>query len=117
MNYSARKTYVTCDRPTIDRWSDYLNGHLDEGRLSLSQEGVRHELWWVGQDDGGLFLIGAMDLDDYEKALAVFRASTLSVDQVHREFMKHWGPRVEIEIDRAAAPRFPDCELLIDLKP
>ncbi|MEI9985958.1 MAG: DUF6176 family protein [Aliidongia sp.] len=117
MNYIARKRYVTCDRSAIDRWAAYLNEHLEEGAESLAQEGVRHEIWWAGKDDEGLFLVCAMDVDDIDRAWAVFNASTLSVDQVHREFMKHWGRRVEIEIDRSKAPSFPEYELLIDARP
>ncbi len=117
MRYRARKIYVSCDRAAIARWADYLNGHREESKQSLAQEGVRHEVWWLGQDADGLFLVAALDVEDPEKARAIFEASTLSVDRVHRDFMKHWDRRIDLDIEGSSVPAFPDCELLIDLRP
>jgi len=117
MRYRARKIYVSCDRAAIARWADYLNGHREESKQSLAQEGVRHEAWWMGRDEGGLFLVAALDVEDLEKARAVFEASTLSVDQVHRDFMKQWDRRIDLDIEGSSAPTFPDYELLIDMRP
>lgn len=119
MGYGAKKIYLTCDRTVVRGWSDYMTTHADEVSQSLAQEGVRHELWYLGEDAGGLFVIGVMDVDDAAAAARVAGSSTLSVDAVHREFKRSWDrTRVEeLPIDPTREPSFAEHELLIDARP
>jgi hypothetical protein len=118
-NYSARKIYLTCDEVVVREWAAYLTGHADEVSQSLAQERVRHELWFMGRDADGLFLIGVMDVDDREASSKAAQASILSVDAVHRAFKQHWdrARSHDLPIDPSRAPGFPGCETLIDARP
>lgn len=90
--------------------------HLDEVSLALRQEGVRHEMWFLGTDDISPFLIGVMDVDDKPASVVISEMSSLSVDAVHRQFKIHWD-RLSIEdltIERLRAPTFDGCELLFE---
>jgi hypothetical protein len=90
MNYSAKKIYVTCGWKEVHEWAAYMQSHMDEVSQSLSQEQVRHEAWYAGQDDGGLYVIGVMDVDDQKASAAIAARSSLTIDQVHRHFKGHW---------------------------
>ena len=118
MNYSAHKIPLTCDEPVVREWAAYMAAHADEVSQSLAQEGVRHELWVMGRDAEGLFLIGVTDVVDRKASWKAAQASTLSVDAVHRVFKQHWdrARNHDLPIDPACAPEFPDCETLIDAK-
>lgn len=116
MNYEARKIRLTCRENIVREWAMFMLAHLDEVSLALRQEGVRHEMWFMGTDDASLFVIGVMDVDDKAASVAVTEKSHLSVDIAHRQFKAHWD-RSSIEnlkVERFHAPTFPDCELLFE---
>ncbi|GLS35047.1 hypothetical protein GCM10010869_06350 [Mesorhizobium tianshanense] len=109
---------MTCDEKTVREWTSYMRDHGDEVSLALRNEGVRHEMWFMGHDSS-LFVIGVMDVDDIAASRAVAAKSELSVDEVHRRFKRSWDAR-SIEalcIDRASAPHFKECELLFEARP
>ena len=119
MNYSARKIYLTCDEEGVREWAAYMQGHIAEVFAALVQEGVWHEAWYAGRDDGGLYVIGVMDVDDHQASSAVSQKSSLSVDQVHRQFKAHWDRSriLDLPVSPDNAPTFGDCELLLDVRP
>ena len=118
MSYLARKIYLTCGEPVVREWAAFMHAHRAEVVQALVQEGVRHEAWYTGRDDGGLYVIGVMDVDDHEASSAVSQKSTLSVDQVHRQFKAHWNRSriLELPVLSEDAPTFEDCELLLDVR-
>lgn len=118
MNYAAKKIYVNCDEQVVRAWAAYLQANRHEVVHALRQEHVRHEMWFLGQDEKGLHVIGVMDVDDAAASSAISQKSDLSVDRVHRAFKAHWDRnRVEdLSIDRAVAPKFEHCEVLIDVQ-
>lgn len=63
--------------------------HMDEVLASLRREGVRHEAWYLCTGEP-LCVIGIMDVDDAIASKQAMAASSLSVDQVHRDFKHHW---------------------------
>jgi hypothetical protein len=119
MNYSARKIYLTCNETVVREWAVYMQDHIAEVGQALAQEQVRHEAWYAGTDDGGLYVIGVMDVDDHDVSSAVSQKSSLSVDQVHRQFKTHWDrARVtDLPVSRAYEPTFEGCELLLSVRP
>jgi Family of unknown function (DUF6176) len=117
MPYSVRKIYVSCDRSVIDQWANFVVTHEEEGRISLFNEGVRHEMWWTGGDEEGLFLVCAIDVDDMKRAQEAFATSTLDVDQFHRRFKTYWTRSVDLETPSGGTPAFPSYELLVELRP
>ena len=119
MNYSARKIYLTCDEHPLNEWAAFMRAHLDQVAESLRDEKVRHEMWFSGRDEGGLFVIGVMDVDDHQASNTVTTASTLEVDQVHRAFKKHWdrARAQDLDIAKTHAPIFEHCALLFEAKP
>lgn len=118
MRYRAKKIYLTCVEETVRAWVSYILGHIDEAVQSLQGEGVRHEMWFLGQDHDGLFLIGVADVDDHGASVSAFQRSELPVDAVHRAFKTHWDRdrSVKLEIDPAVQPSFGHCELLLDIR-
>lgn len=118
MRYRAKKIYLSCDEQTVHAWSSYIRAHIDEAVRSLEAENIRHEMWFLGRDTGGLFLIGAADADDHERAAAAFARSELSVDAVHRAFKENWdrGRSMKLAVDPEREPRFDNCELLLDIR-
>lgn len=119
MNYAATKIYLTCDQAVLDAWTAYMLGHLEEVGASLRQERVRHEMWFCGNDAGGLFIIGVMDVDDAPASVVIANASTLSVDQVHRDFKTHWdrARTTKLDISPSRPPVFENCILLFEARP
>ena len=119
MNYSAKKIYVTCGRKEVGEWAAYMRAHAGEVRQSLCQELVRHEAWYLGEDKDGLYLIGVMDVDDQRASAAIAATSSLSIDQVHREFKRYWDrarvTRLNIPADQI--PTFDTCKVLLDVRP
>lgn len=89
MAYRAVKIPLSCNLATVHRWADYMRAHMDEVAASLRQEGVRHEAWYLGTEQP-LFVIGVMDVADMAKASQAAETSSLSVDQAHRDFKRHW---------------------------
>nr|WP_257784702.1 DUF6176 family protein [Salipiger sp. CCB-MM3] len=71
------------------RWSNYMLAHMDEVLASLHREGVRHEAWYLCPGEP-LCVIGIMDVTDALAAQKAMSTSSLSVDEVHREFKRHW---------------------------
>jgi hypothetical protein len=118
MNYAARKIYLTCDRDTLNEWAAYMRDHIEEVALSLRNEGVRHEMWFSGEDRAGLYVVGVMDTDDQQTSARIAGMSCLEVDRVHREFKTHWDRSKIQELDIASdrAPTFDDCILLFDVE-
>ena len=96
-----------------------MNAHSDEVRQSLAQERVRHEAWFLGEDDEGLYLIGMMDVDDQASSAAIAATSTLSIDQVHRAFKQHWDRTriMRLRITPDALPDFAGFRMLLDVRP
>ena len=118
MPYSAAKIFVTCDEAEVRNWAAFMTANLDEVRQSLRNEGAQHELWFMGKEAGSIYLIGVMNVADEEKSAAVAASSTLSVDEVHRKFKKHWDRdrSAKLEIDPSAAPSFGELELLFEAR-
>jgi hypothetical protein len=118
MNYSARKIYLTCDEEPLLAWAAFMRGHLEEVVQSLRQERVRHEMWFSGRDQDGLFVIGVMDVDDHQTSAAVANASALEVDRVHREFKKHWdrARTCDLKIAPEEPPMFAGSTLLFEAR-
>lgn len=119
MNYSARKIYLTCDEQPLNEWATFMRAHIERVSESLAEEKVRHEMWFSGRDQDGLFVIGVMDVDDHQASGAVASVSTLEVDRVHRAFKKHWdrARAQDLSITRTHPPTFEDCTLLFEAKP
>lgn len=89
MSYRAVKIPLSCDEMRVRRWSDYMLMHMHEVFEALRQEGVRHEAWYLCRGEP-LCVIGIMDVVDASLSRSVASNSTLSVDQVHRDFKRHW---------------------------
>ena len=119
MNYSAHKIYLTCNEGPLAAWAAFMRGHIEEVSESLRQERVRHEMWFSGQDQGGLFIIGVMDVDDHQASAAAANVLVLEVDRVHREFKKHWDRARTHKLDIAPrqAPVFDGYALLFEARP
>jgi hypothetical protein len=117
MNYRATKIRLTCDERTVREWASYMLDNNDEVVLALRNEGVRHEMWFMGRDSS-LFVIGVMDVDDAAASRAVAAKSRLNVDEVHRRFKRHWerGGLETLSIDPACIPSFGGCELLFEAR-
>jgi len=118
MNYKAKKIRLTCAEETVREWASFMLAHLNEVSSALQQEGVGHELWYIGDDDVSLFIIGVMDVDDKADSVAVSKKSQLSVDVIHRQFKVHWDRSSieELRIERLHVPRFEGCELLFEAR-
>jgi len=117
VNYSAKKIYLNCDEHIVRDWADFMRHHQDEIVRSLTQENVRHEMWFMGRDDA-LYVIGVMDVDDLAASSKIAVQSALEVDKVHRAFKAHWN-RDHIEtltIDPSRAPNFANSELLFEAR-
>ena len=117
MNYRATKIRVICDEETVREWAAYMRAHIDEASMALRNEGVRHEMWFMGRDPS-LFVIGVMDVDDVAASRQVAVKSRLSVDEVHRGFKAFWDKDSlqTLAVDRTEVPRFEDCELLFEVR-
>ncbi|WP_152027249.1 DUF6176 family protein [Brucella pituitosa] len=118
MNYEAKKIRLTCGEKAVREWASFMLAHLNEVSSALQQEGVRHELWYIGSDDVSLFIIGVMDVDDKAASVAVSQKSQLSVDAIHRQFKVHWDRSSieELKIERLRVPSFEGCELLFEAR-
>ncbi|ESZ11016.1 DUF6176 family protein [Mesorhizobium sp. M0923] len=118
MNYEAKKIRLTCGENIVRKWAAFMLAHLDEVSSALRQEGVRHEMWFMGVDGTSLFIIGVMDVDDKAASVAVSEKSHLSVDNVHRQFKAHWDRSTieDLKVDPLHAPTFGDCELLFEAR-
>lgn len=118
MTYRAVKIPLSCDLATVHCWSDYMRAHMDEVAASLRQEGVRHEAWYLGTEQP-LYVIGVMDVADMAKASAAAGASSLSVDQVHRDFKRHWvrADITPVTYQPDTDDPFPGCVLLFEARP
>ncbi len=71
----------------------------------------------AGRDEEGLFLVRALYAVDLPEAKTIFEVSALNPSQVHREFMKRWDGRTEIDIKSSSARPFAEYKLLLDLPP
>ncbi|MCO5132653.1 MAG: DUF6176 family protein [Xanthobacteraceae bacterium] len=118
MNYQAKRIRLTCNETTVRDWAAFMLAHLDEMSVALRQEGVRHEMWFMGADEISLYVIGVMDVDDKAASVAASEKSELSVDAVHRRFKAHWDrTRVEdIKVESRHPPTFDGCELLFEAR-
>lgn len=118
MKYAAKKIYLTCGNDVLARWVEFMRENIQEVALSLADENVRHEMWFSGRDSDGLFIIGVMDVDDASRSAKIANASTLAVDNVHREFKKHWDrSRIsDLDVSPHGAPTFEGCDLLFEAR-
>jgi len=69
-------------------WGRELMRRGDEVRQTFEQEGVRHERSYLISTEAGAILIRVGEVDDWDKALAAFNASRLSIDAEHRQVME-----------------------------
>jgi hypothetical protein len=74
--------------PAVERWADECNHRSNEVAATLQQEGIRHEIVILEHAADGDYLIFVMETDDYERALEVFMASALPIDEYHRQFLR-----------------------------
>ena len=118
MNYQARRIRLTCGETTVRNWAAFMLAHRDEVSTALRQEGVRHEMWFMGADEISLYVIGVMDVDDQADSVAASERSELSVDAVHRQFKTHWdrSSLEDLRIERSIPPSFDDCEMLFEAR-
>lgn len=109
---------LACDLATVRLWADHMRAHVDDVSASLRNEGVEHEIWFL-YPGPPLCAIGVMKGDDAVAAAAVAARSTLSVDQVHRDFKAHWitSGIVGVAFAPDAPDPFPGCELLFEARP
>jgi hypothetical protein len=73
--------------PAVERWAEECNRRSNEVAETLLQEGIRLEVVALEQASDGDYLIFLMETDDYDRALEVFKASTLPIDEYHRQFL------------------------------
>ena len=63
MNYRATKVPPVCGEGVVREWASYMIDHIDEASLALRNEGVRHEVWFLGRGSR-LSVLGVMEVDD-----------------------------------------------------
>jgi Family of unknown function (DUF6176) len=88
-------------------WLRELTERADETRATFAQEGTRHERAWLLHDHQGPILVYAMEVDDPERARRAYAASTLPIDQEHKQVMRQvTAGRVDAELlyDLSANP-------------
>ena len=59
----------------------------DEVIATFENEGVRHELAYLLPVTDGWILVYAAEMEDPERASTAFRASSLPIDQEHKQVM------------------------------
>ena len=118
MPYSAAKIFVTCDEAEVRKWADFMVANLSEVKQSLLNEGARHEIWYMGEEEGSIYLVGVMDVEDEAASAAVAAGSELAVDEVHRNFKQHWDRdrSSKLEIDPLVEPSFRELDLLFEAR-
>jgi hypothetical protein len=68
-------------------WMAELHTRADEVRMTLTREGVHQETAFLIRAQDGPILVFAVEADDPDRALDVFRTSELPVDSEHRAVM------------------------------
>ena len=68
-------------------WMRELMARPDEVRATFEQEGVRHEAAYLLESRDGPVLVYAIEVEDESRAQQAFEASTLPLDQEHRQTM------------------------------
>jgi Family of unknown function (DUF6176) len=74
----------------VDRlraWLKELNDRKDEVRQTFEQETVRHERGYILETNDGPILVYVVEAEDHDKGLEAYKASTLPIDQQHKEVM------------------------------
>jgi len=69
-------------------WLSELMTRKDEVLETFKQETVRHEQGYLIQVNGGTALVYIVEADDLEQASRAYKASTLSIDNEHRNVMR-----------------------------
>jgi Family of unknown function (DUF6176) len=69
-------------------WGRELTSRADEVKETYRQEGVSHEASYLIETKTGWILVFAAEVEDRERARAVYRASTLPIDIEHRQVMQ-----------------------------
>jgi len=86
----------------VDRlrsWMDELMRRRNEVLATFENEGVRHELAYLLPVADGWILVYAMEMEDPERASAAFRASSLPIDDEHKQVMAQvLGAPVDAEL-------------------
>ena len=71
----------------LKAWFAEGESRADEVRETFVREGVRHEAGYLLETSDGPLLVYAMELEDYDAALAEFLASEAPIDVQHKEIM------------------------------
>jgi len=79
-------------------WMDELAWRKDEVLETFEREGTRYEAVYLLPFKDGPVLLYAMDVDDDEQARQAFQASSLPIDDEHKQIMKEIvAGRAEVE--------------------
>lgn len=68
-------------------WMAELGERMDEVKETFAPEGTRHEQVHLLSTSDGPLLVYVMEVEDVEASRQAFQASTLPIDQQHREVM------------------------------
>ncbi len=87
----------------VREWQSVMNERRVEALQTMQAEGMWVESTFLEETPEGLHLIVVLIAEDFDKAHAVGRASTHSIDAYHRAFRQ------------AVADSYANLELLVDL--
>jgi len=81
----------------VKQWLKSLeNEHRDELLQSFLNEGVLLESAFIREKDGSFYLVYFMRAHDIDRAMTVFRDSTLSSDAFHKQCWKQFTEQHEV---------------------
>lgn len=87
--HSNRSKLRPDSRAAVEAWVAEINSRNRESAKTLTDEGIKLELWLLEEADDGLYLVSVMETDDYEYALEKFASSQHDVDDYHRKFLEN----------------------------
>lgn len=82
----------------VEVWQREIQQRKAEAIQTLQAEGVTVESWFRLELNGDHYLLAYMRAKDLAHAQQVARNSTLEIDQVHRQFKKHWAQVIPAQL-------------------
>jgi hypothetical protein len=83
----------------VRAWAEEIMRRKDEAMLTLRDEGVFAELYFLEREADGDYLVSIMTAEDFERASAQARRSPHDIDAFHQKFQREtWESSRSLEL-------------------
>jgi len=80
----------------VEEWAEFIRSNLEEALLTLKNEGVTIENYFLVNIDSKDYLIGYMRARSLQRATQTVKDSLSEIDAIHQQFKTEcWGKRFQ----------------------